>query len=259
MSKTTMCFSVRAKSCSIGLSATGILRRARDPACPVDDEVPYVVPCRVVGDRVQLVGRGVELGVRGEGAAECPAEVVGLEGVEFAVQFVRQRPALLHGEDAALVGDHMGVAGEVVVRDRAGAGVRLAQLLADGGRSHPPVAVPLGAALAQAYAVHHSLSEHPVVGAWVLQTEDVGSGAQVTAVQGPGDAAGDGQVEGGQLLGDGGERAFQERVVLRCGSAPAWAGRRRSAAEAHARSRRGEDGCPAHDGPAGGAGVVGHD
>jgi hypothetical protein len=58
--------------------------------------------------------------------------------------------------------------------------------------------------------VHHALTEHPVVGARVLQAQDVGAVAQEAAVQLAREASGDRQVERRQLLGDGLERPLQE-------------------------------------------------
>lgn len=183
-------------------------RGPRDPARVVDHLVPDVVPGGVVGDRVQFSGRRVELGVGGEGPFEGAAEVVRAHRVELVVEFVRQRPALLEGQDPSLVPDHMGVAREVVRRD--GPGVRLAELLRHGGRADPAVAVPLRATVPQPHAVHHALTEHPVVGARVLQAQDVGAVAQEAAVQLARDTSGDREVERRQLLGDGLERPLQE-------------------------------------------------
>ena len=196
-------------------------RRVRDwdPRGPhhlarrADDQVPDAVPGRVVGDRVQLVGPDVELGVRGERALERAPEVVRADGVQLVVEFVRQWPALLEREDPPPVGDHMGVAREVVRRH--GTGVGLAELLRHLRGAHPAVAVPLGPALTQPHPVHHAVAEHPVVGAWVLQAQDVGAVAQVAAVQLTRDAAGDRQVEGRQLLGDRLERTLQEGEAAR--------------------------------------------
>lgn len=190
--------------------------RDRDPRDPddlagvVDHQVTYVVPGGVVRDGVQLVGPRVVLGVRREGTFKGGAEVVRAHGVEVAVELVRQRPALLEGEDAALVRDDVGVGGEVVGRHLAR--VRLAQLLCHGSRSDPPIAVPLGAAVAQPDAVHHPVALHPVVRPGILQTEDVRTDPQITAVQLAGYPARHRQPKGRQLLGDRRERPLQERV-----------------------------------------------
>lgn len=210
-------------------------RTARDAASRIHDQVPDVVPGRVVGDRVQLTGVRVELGVGGERALQGAPEVVGAHGVQLVVEFVRQRSALLKRQDPPPVRDHMGVAREVVRRH--GTGVGLAELLRDLGGAHPAVAVPLGAALAQPHAVHHAVAEHPVVGARVLQAQDVGAVAQIAAVQLARDATGDRQVEGRQLFGDRLERALQEREAARRAGGRGGGQRTRSGADERARRR----------------------
>ncbi len=215
-------------------------RRVRDgdppgrpcPAGSIDHDVTHVVPGGVVRDRVQFVGRRVVLGVRGKGALECGAEVVRAHGAEFAVQFVRQRPAFLHRQDAALVRDHVRVAREVVRRHPARVG--LTQLRRHLRRPHPAVAVPLRAPAAQPDAVHHSVTEHPVVCADVLDAERV---PQVTAVQVVRDAPDDVKAEGGQLPGDRCEGALQERdrpghTTSRCSGTRLCIGREEAGPEA---------------------------
>ena len=101
-------------------------------------------------------------------------------------------PASTSGERAAVDADDVGV------RDLVAA--------------HPPVAVPLGPAVAQPHAVDHAVAGEPVVGAGVGRRLRVGPDAQQAAGQLGGHAAGDGQVGGGHLLGDGGEVAVEERL-----------------------------------------------
>ncbi len=182
--------------------------RAGDAPGGVHDQVPDVVPGRVVSDRVEFTGVRVVLGVGGERPLQGAPEVVGAHRVQLAVQFVRQRTALLQREDPPLIRDHMRVAGEVLRRHRTRVG--LTELVRHLGGAHPTVPVPLRPPVAQPYPVHHALAEHPVVRAGVLQAEDVGAVAQEAAAQPARDAAGDRQVERRQLLGDRLERPLQK-------------------------------------------------
>ena len=96
-SRITTCFSVRAKSCIIGLPWTwmSMLRRTR-PGGVEHRVVDAVAAHPAVGEGVQLAGlrvlvrmRGVARASRGGGAGA--AEVVRTDGVEVVCQLVRRR------------------------------------------------------------------------------------------------------------------------------------------------------------------------
>ena len=129
---------------------------AGDLSRRVDDDVLDVVPGPEVGDGVQLAGGVVELGVRGEAAGQGPAEVARADGVQLIGQLVRQRPGLDGGQGAPAVGDDVGVGGEVHVLVHRAARPLVVVLRGDGLGADPPVAVPLGLAVAQPHAVHHA-------------------------------------------------------------------------------------------------------
>ena len=73
-----------------------------------------------------------------------------------------------------------------------------------GGGADVAVAVPLGLAVAEPDAVDHAVAHEPVMGRRVDRIHRVGAVAQVAAVEIGRELADDLQVEGGQLLGDGG-------------------------------------------------------
>ncbi len=163
-----------------------------------DDDVLDVVPSPEVGDGVQFTGPRVELGVRGESAGQRAAEIARSPGFQFAGQLIWQRAGLHGGQRPSRVPDDVGVGREV------GAGVDralrpgLAERLGHSPGADPPVAVPLGPAVAQPDSVHHPRAYEPVV-AGVVQSQRVRPVTQVTAVELGGDAAGDRQVKRGDL------------------------------------------------------------
>jgi hypothetical protein len=77
--------------------------------------------------------------------------------------------------------------------------------------SYPAVPVPLGPSVAQPDPVHHAWPQEPVV-VRVVQAERIRPVAQVTAVQLARHAAGDRQVEGGDLVGCRREGTCEERL-----------------------------------------------
>ena len=215
---------VSAKSCIIGPSGTGMFGGADNLAGRVDDDVLNVVPGPVVGDGVQFAGAPVQLGVRGVAARQFPAEVARPDGLQLVGELVGQRARLHGGQHAPGVPDDVRVGGEVrVVVDRA-ARPFLAQRRRHRPGPDPPVAVPLGPAVAQPHAVHHAGAQEPVVlapaGTRVLQAHRVRPVTQVAAVQLPRQGPGDGQVERGDLLLDRRERASQERGSARASRCP---------------------------------------
>ena len=117
------------------------------------------------------------------------------------------------------MGDDARVGGEVHVLVHRASRPLLVVLCGDGLGADPPVAVPLGLAVAQPHAVHHARAQEPVV-VGVVQAERVRPVAQVTAVQPGGHLTGDRQVERRDLLLYGGEGPFQETAVSRRGHDP---------------------------------------
>ncbi len=185
-------------------------------AVGADDDVLDVVPSPEVGDSVQLTRRVVELGVGGETAGQRAGKVARADGVQLTGQLIGQRTGLHGGQIAPGVRDDVGIGGEVhVVVDRPGRPFlvhRLGQQLG----ADPAVAVPLGFAAAQPYPVYHARTQEPVPLAepvtGVVQAQRVGPVAQVEPVQLGRQAAGDGQVERGDLILYRGERAMEEAV-----------------------------------------------
>jgi len=110
------------------------------------------------------------------------------------------------------VADHVDVGGEVELGRQPVLDGRLAQQRADAVGTDPAVAVPLGAAVAQPYAVDHAVTHGPDVRDGVFDPERVGPVADVAAVQLLRDPARHRQREGGQLLRQWREGAFQETV-----------------------------------------------
>ena len=108
----------------------------------------------------------------------------------------------------------MGVGGEVHVLVHRAARPLFVVLRGDGLGADPPVAVPLGPAIPQPHPVHHARAQEPVI-VGVVQAQRVRPVAQVPAGQLGGQAAGDRQVVGGDLLLYRGERPFEEAIVLR--------------------------------------------
>ena len=153
-----------------------------DPAVGADDHVLDVVPAPEVGDRVQVAGAPVQLRVRGVPAGERAAEVAGTHGVQVLGQLVRQWAGLDGGQQPPGVGEDVRVGGEVHPGVHGTAGPRLAQRLGDLGGAHPPVAVPLGPAVAQSDPVHHAGPQEPVLQGFV-EAQRIGPVAQVAAAE----------------------------------------------------------------------------
>ena len=129
-----------------------------------------------VAEEVQLTRHRVGLGVRGHRGGEAAVEVARADRGELGREHVREA-ALDQRHDPARVRDHMGVRDADGAVDRA---VRLDHRLAQQRlRAHPTVAVPLGATIAQADAVHHAVPDEPVPRR--LTGQRVGAVAQVAA------------------------------------------------------------------------------
>jgi DNA-binding CsgD family transcriptional regulator len=185
---------------------------AAHPPRGVDDDVPDVIPSPEVRDRVQLTGPAIGLGVRGEAAAQRAAEVARSERVQLIGDLVRQRARLRGGQGPPGMTDDVHIGREVhALMHRAGR-PRLVHRRGQPPGAHPAIPVPLGPSVAQPDPVHHTRAEEPVI-VRVIQAERIRSVAQVTAVQLGWHAAGDGQVEGGDLLGGRREGTGEEPAV----------------------------------------------
>ena len=164
---------------------------AADRAAGADDHVLDVVPGPVVGDRVQLARRVVELGVGGEPARQRAGKVARAEDVQLTGQLIGQRAGFHGGQVAAGVGDDVGVGGEIHVGVDRPARPFLVHRLGQRLGADPAVAVPLGLAVAQPHPVHHARAQEPVAFpepvTGVVQAQRVRPVAQVAAVQ-PGQA-----------------------------------------------------------------------
>ncbi|NYD49762.1 hypothetical protein BJY14_005745 [Actinomadura luteofluorescens] len=160
---------------------------------------------RPVPEEQQVAGDRVLLRMRGHGAGEAPAEVAGADRLQLGRHLVgesglHQRPDPARVRDDVGVGLHRAaVEGEVVADER--------RLVEVGVGPHPPVAVPLGAAVPQPDAVDHSVAGEPVPAR--LAGLGVRSVAQVAAGQFGGQHAGDLEVAGVGLVGDGGQVTVQ--------------------------------------------------
>src|SRR3712207_6156775 len=78
-----------------------------------DDDVLDVVPGPVVGDRVQVAGPPVELGVRRVAARQGAAEVARPDRLQLVGQLVGQRTGLHGGEGPSTVRQDVRVGREV--------------------------------------------------------------------------------------------------------------------------------------------------
>ena len=180
-----------------------------DLAEGVDGEVGEVRPGVVVGDGVQFSGERVADRVRGEAGREGAVEVDPGQGFESGADLERERAAVPEGEGASGVPDQARVGG--VAQSAAGTGGgEFAERPGDPVAAQQAVAVPLGAAAAQAQAVHHGVAGEGVVERGVVGADRVGADPQQGAVELDRELAADGQVGVGDLLGDRAVSAAQE-------------------------------------------------
>jgi DNA-binding CsgD family transcriptional regulator len=177
----------------------------------VDDDVPDVIPGPEVRDSVQLTGPAIGLGVRGEATAQCAAEVVRSARVQLIGELVRQRACLRGGQGPPGMTDDVHVGREVRALVHRAGRPRLVHRRGQPPGAHPAVPVPLGPSVAQPDPVHHARPEEPVI-VRVVQAKRIRSVAQVTPGQLGWHAAGDRQVEGGDLVGCRRERTGEETV-----------------------------------------------
>ena len=101
---------------------------------------------------MQLTGGRIALRMRGHHCLQLAVEVVGTDGLQVGGQ-LEGIVGLTERQQPAGVLDHMG-AGGTGGQVRAMLGHVRGAL--EGGSAHPPVAVPLGAAVPQPEAVHHA-------------------------------------------------------------------------------------------------------
>ena len=153
------------------------------PALDIDDRVLHgVAPGRAVRNGVQLTGFRVALGVRGVPAGQCPAEVAYSDGVQLVGEFVVRETAFDQSNRLAGVSDHVGVGADgeyAVMAGRCG----FAECLGRVGSAHPAIAVPLGLAVADADAVHHAITDEPVVELRIDLADRVGAVSQIPSVE----------------------------------------------------------------------------
>ena len=151
----------------------------------------------ILGCAVRPLGSGPPKSVR-RSVSSSPRQLVG-------------HRAFCQRQDAARVTEHVGVAR--VVHRRRGA---LDRLFADRARdlvgAHPAVAVPARGARVELHAVHHAVTDEPVVRAF-RHAIRVRSGAQVATSELGRDGPFDDEVGRGDLLVDGSVVAGQERVL----------------------------------------------
>ena len=176
------------------------LHLAPQPARGVEDGVVDAVAAGpAVGDRVQLTGRGVLVGVggvaRGEGAGEAAAP----DRLELVGQLVGRRAGLDERHRAPAVLHEVGVGREVVAVG-----------------ADPAVAVPAGRAVGDPQPVGHAGAEEPVVGVGVDGVGSVEAGVgpdpEVAAVEVVRERARHREVEGGDLVAHRGEAVLQVAV-----------------------------------------------
>ena len=186
---------------------------AHDPTVPGDDRVLDDLGSRPeVAGGVQLTGDRVELRVGGVPVRQCAVEVASADRRQLVVHLDRFGARLDDGEGPAAEPDDIGVRSVVHPLGTGAAGVGLSESGRHTTGSDPPVAVPLGATVAQADAVHHAVAGEPVVSRRV-RIDRVGSVAQVPTVQLARQCAGDFEVERGDLCVDGPEVPLQVRIA----------------------------------------------
>ena len=144
---------------------------------------------RVVADGMGLAGQRIEMRVGGEAPGEEAVKVAARAGLEQVGDFDRQAAGLDDGPDLSAHRDNVRVR-TTETAGRAG-DRRLAEGLADFSRADPAVAVPERLAAFEADAVQHAVAGEPVMGGGIGRCEGVRSVAQVEAVEGGGDGAGD--------------------------------------------------------------------
>ena len=135
------------------------------PRLPVstDHRVLHGVPAiHAVRNRMQLIGFRITLGMGGVAAGERAVEIADTDGVELVGHLEIGDTGLDQGEGPARMSDHVGVradSGQPEVACRWGLAERSCGLRA----THPAVPVPLGLAVSDADAVHHAVSDEPVI------------------------------------------------------------------------------------------------
>ena len=157
-----------------------------------------------VDDGVHLAGVGVDFRVGGECAWQGPEEVVAGNGLEFVRHFDGATAGFDHRPRCTREPTDVGVGAAAVVIPVVPGNVRLTTARAQAAATNVTVAVPLGLAVEQTNAVHHAVTDEPVVRARVDLAHRVRPVAQVTPRQFSGDLADDRQVVGGDFVSHGG-------------------------------------------------------
>jgi hypothetical protein len=104
------------------------------------------------------------MGVGGERAGECATQVGRADGFQFLRELDGRGAGFDERQRAAVDGDDVRVDGAALplpARERIE--LALAERCRDVGGAHPAIAVPLGVAVGDAHAVHHSVADEPVI------------------------------------------------------------------------------------------------
>ena len=128
-----------------------------------DHDVPNLgLHAQVVGHRMPLAGQRIEVRVGGEGAVEGAGEVLIADRLKLMGQRHGGRTGLHEGQRPSAEALDVGVH-DIHIRAGLSGGVGGAEPVADKAAADEAIAVPLSLAGAQVDAVHHALSEEPVV------------------------------------------------------------------------------------------------
>ena len=176
-----------------GSALDGYRLVAADLSVRIQHSVPdHVGLHRIVADGMGLAGQRIEMRVGGETFREEAVKVAAGARLKHVGQLDRQAAGFDDGPDLSAHRDNVRVrTAEAAFRtgDR-----RFAEGLTDFSRADPAVAIPERLAAFEAHAVQHAVAGKPVMGGGIGRRERVRAVAQVEAVQGGGDGAGDFQV-----------------------------------------------------------------
>ena len=187
---------------------------AQHLAVPVHGDVANGVLRRtLVANRVIFARIGALMRMRGEGTGQPAAEIGIGDAVEIAVEFDREAVGLDQRHDRPADIEDIGVDGVAETAARAAHGRRAALAFKLGGADEA-VAIPFGLAILQSDAVHHAITQKPVV-ALAGFAERIGTDPDIAAIEFGGNGAGHGRVIEREFLGQRCMDAVQERIVLR--------------------------------------------
>ena len=134
--------------------------------------------------------------MRRHGIDQLSGEVIGAQGLQLGGDLIRQR-SVHQRQGLAGVLNHVSV-GRAGVQIAAAVRVEQRQRAFEAFGTHPAVAVPGGPAVLQPNPVHHAVAGAPVPARFA----GVGAVAQIPAVEFGREVAVDGQIEGGELVGN---------------------------------------------------------